>query len=711
MRRYGFARMLFPGILFLSLFSLAYAQEQETPIVCHGDKVEFLEVQQRLEATGHVIVIYEDVKISCDKISIALDTKQGVAEGNIVVYQKDSVMTGDKAEYNFAKATGTVYKAGYASQLIYGSGPVAIREGPKEITLRKSYMTTCDLAQPHYRMHAKTAKIILDDRVVMYNVIVYCFNIPLFYLPYYSYSLKPDRVKVTVIPGKDKDWGFFLLTAWRYEFSQQLKGILHLDYREKKDFASGFDNYYKTQKFGNGFVKAYYMNERDLISKNLWKQPRITKERERYMIQHRHSWDIDQDTDLRFEYWGVSDTDILKDYFYRKDYQRGPSPNSYLSISRARPNYTMSFLGQRRFNKVFERTEYQPELKLNIPVLRIETGGSRIYWQSENSFANLSKKEAYPSNVDEDTVRADTYHRLSYAGKLAFLNITPYVAGRETYYTKDKYGERDWFRGAFYTGVNMQTKFFRIFNVSTNKWGLDINNLRHVITPSVGYEYIRKPTIASDKLVQFDGLDSIGRKNQFTFSLENKLQTKRAGTAIDLARLTVSTNYDYRLPGGSKFSDVNFDFEFTPFNWMTIEFDTAYDHLQDRFKTFNLDIYAEKEDKWKCGFGYRYGHESYSEATFEVSFKPTPLWKLGIYERFMFKGYPNNLKKVYDLREQEYRLVRDLHCWTAETIYNVSRGEGESIYFVLRLKAFPEMPFEFDRRYHRPKPGSQSPIR
>jgi len=694
----------------------AFAEEEKAPIVCHGERIEFLEGQQRLIAEGQAEVFYEDVKITCDRIEIALDTKLGHAQGNVIVYQKDSILTGDEVDYNFDTQSGTVYKAGFASQLIYGKGPEAVKEGPSEITMQHAYMTTCDLERPHYRIHARTAKVYLDDKVVMRHVIVYVSELPLFYLPYYSYALKPDRPKVTVLPGKDKDWGFYVLTAWRYELNRYLKGILRLDYRERRDFASGFDNYYQTGSFGKGFLKTYYMNERTLESKRLWKQPRTTHERERYMIQHRHSWDIDQDTDLRFEYWGVSDTDILKDYFYRKEYQREqPSTESYLSIVRSRPYYTTSFLGKRRFNKVFERVEYQPQLKLDVPSLKIGGADSKYYWRSENSFANLSKKEAHPSDVDEDTVRFNTYNQISRVSKLGFLHITPYVGGRETFYTKDKYGEHDWWRGAFYTGVDIETKFYRIFDINSNKWGLDLNKLRHVITPKLTYNYIRKPTIGSEKLVSFDGEDSLTRLNQFAFSLENKLQTKRKEgdklISIDLARLTISTNYDYRLPGGSKFSDVNFDFEFTPFNWLIFECDAAYDHLQDRFTTFNFDIYAEGADKWKCGLGYRYAHEDHSEAIFEIAFKPTPLWEIGIYERFMFKGYPYNKKKIYDLRQQEYKIVRDLHCWTSEILYTVSRGEGESIYIVFRLKAFPDLPLEFDTDYHRPKEGSQYPIR
>ena len=42
------------------------AEEKKAPIVCHGDKVEFLEARKRLAAEGKVLVIYEDIKITCD---------------------------------------------------------------------------------------------------------------------------------------------------------------------------------------------------------------------------------------------------------------------------------------------------------------------------------------------------------------------------------------------------------------------------------------------------------------------------------------------------------------------------------------------------------------------------------------------------------------------------------------------------------------------
>jgi hypothetical protein len=83
-----------------------------------------------------------------------------------------------------------------------------------------------------------------------------------------------------------------------------------------------------------------------------------------------------------------------------------------------------------------------------------------------------------------------------------------------------------------------------------------------------------------------------------------------------------------------------------------------------------------------------------------LDLRPNNKWRFGIYERF----YPN----TSNLIEQEYRLVKDLHCWEMEITYNVTRGEGQTVWIIFRLKAFPEVAFDWDKQYHRPKPGSQS---
>ena len=83
------------------------------------------------------------------------------------------------------------------------------------------------------------------------------------------------------------------------------------------------------------------------------------------------------------------------------------------------------------------------------------------------------------------------------------------------------------------------------------------------------------------------------------------------------------------------------------------------------------------------------------------------MWYLRVYERINIKNLEADGKKINDLVEQEYAIIRDLHCWTVEITYNVNVKGGESIWVVFNLKAFPDLPIEYGTSYHEPKAGSQ----
>jgi len=111
--------------------------------------------------------------------------------------------------------------------------------------------------------------------------------------------------------------------------------------------------------------------------------------------------------------------------------------------------------------------------------------------------------------------------------KISFLQITPFTGIRETIYDADMNADAR-ARTIFLTGADMSTKFYRVFDVKTNAFGLDINQLRHVITPTVGYAYDHKPTVRASALRQIDSVDDISySNNRFSLGLTNALQTKR----------------------------------------------------------------------------------------------------------------------------------------------------------------------------------------
>jgi len=682
--------LLFTFYFLLSTFYISFAQEKE-PIVVNGDKVEYFAEEKKVEASGNVVITYQDIRLTCDKVTVFTDLKQAEAMGNVHIEEKKGIIEGERVVYNFETKQGILIEAKVQAPPFYGKSEIVKKISESELELKKGYVTTCDLMPPHYRIQSKEISVYLDDKVVARDVIFKAGEVPLMYLPTYVHPLTDKRPRVTIVPGHYKDWGTYLLTAWRYYFSEGAKGRIYLDWRENKGIAEGIDYNYLMKNLGSGKLKLYYMQERD---RNI--PEGFSAEKERFLVQLKHKTKIDKNTEVILEYHRMKDKDFLKDYFFR-EYEKDYQPKTYLLITRSMPFYSLNLLTQKRTNRFYEEVERLPEIKLDINEQKVLE--SPFYFKNTSSLSNLIKKNTAPSDVDTDVVRFDTYNQISIPKKISFLETKPYVGFRETCFTKDINGDENKFRSIFYSGIDLSTRFFRIYNFKTDFLDLDINRIRHVINPQIRYSYIHSPTILSSKLMQFDDIDSISRENRINLYLENKLQTKREDKIVDILRFICDTDYLFKPEEGSRFSDFKFDLELLPYSWLRFEQDLTYDSRDRAFKTVNSDLSASGGEKWYFGVGHRYQRTGESELTSEVFYRINPKWKVRAYERFQFD--------TQDLKEQEYTIYRDLHCWEMEITYNIKRGYGKTIWIVFRLKAFPEMGFEFNKSYHQPKPGSQ----
>jgi hypothetical protein len=299
-------------------------------------------------------------------------------------------------------------------------------------------------------------------------------------------------------------------------------------------------------------------------------------------------------------------------------------------------------------------------------------------------------------------MRVDSNSGLSYPMKIGFIEMTPFVGGRNTYYSKTndplKYNS---IRGFFETGANLSTRFYKIFDVEMEKYGLDIHRLRHIVSPSVSYRFRSEPTLTAGQLDQYDSVDSIDNAHSLEFAIENKLQTKRNDETVDLLRAIIKT--DFRLkehPSKGGFEIISTDIDFKPLDWITFYFDSQYDTQEEYLTTANFDLYIDGGDKWSVDIGKRWNREVDDQLTSEFHYRINPKWKLRTYTRFDLRSGI--------LKEQEFTVRRDLHAWTMDINFNEKRNFGNEIWIVFTLKAFPEMAIDMGTSFNKRKAGSQS---
>ena len=669
-----------------------------------ADRFEFSQETNILYAFGNVVATRQGTILKCDQLEYFRNDKKALAQGNVTLISSNGTLTGDKMLIDMETMRGELELAKIYSYPFYGKGKKMAKIGDNQIRMERGYLTTCDHDKPHFRFASKYYDVFPGEKFIARHVKIYAGNVPLMYVPRFTQRL--DRKPwITFTPGYSKQWGGFLLTQIRPQLFNNASIVFHVDYREKKSVAAGFDINYTIPNYGKGIFRAYYMDESTLNRKHYitfkpfaenYVKPRY---KERFKVEWRHKWKIDDQTNTIFQYYKISDATLLKDYFERQR-DKDSSPATFFLLTRNIRRGTFSFRVEDRVNRFESIVERLPELSFDIP--NAEIGDSSFYLKSVSSYVNLSKKDPAPSVIRKETQRLDTDNELSRPFKVSIVELRPFVGVRETYYSKTKNASQyNVIRGAFRTGSDLSTKFFRIFDVDGRYLGMEINKLRHIVTPSVAYLYTHDPTFPSSSLDQFDGVDSLTHGHKISFSYENKFQTKRNKRIWDLMRAIISTDFNLKEnPGRGGFQDINSDIEITPQDWLKFFLDSSFDTQKQRIKTVNFDIYLNNRNKrWYFDLGKRFSADGDDQITTELGYKINHKWTFTVFNR-------QDIRHGI-LKEQNYKITRDMHEWDMEFNFQSERGEGDEILVIFRLKAFPEAGIEAGTGFNRRKTGSQ----
>ncbi len=676
-------------ILFFRLVSSALVEAAETPIQVHGDAVEYFHTEQKVEGIGHVLIDYENVKLSADKITVYTATKVAVAEGNVTLVQKGSTFTGQRAEYDFAKKVGNVSQMSAVIEPSYFGKAKSIEKlSENHYRARDSYITTCCGDSPFYRIQAQQVDIYPNEKVVAKNAVMYVKNVPILFIPYFvTYFIDFKRFPAQLTPGKNKEWGAFLLSKWRYHLANrpdlQSKGNVLLDTRERRGFGGGVENFFRGDAIGRGGARVYYIDDHE---------PPVDTDAERYRVQWRHQLKITESTALTTEINKLSDATVIKDFFFREEYERDVFPDNYVSLVTSKPEYTFSVLARERLDDFFSVVERSPELRFDTHNRQFSE--TPFYLRQETQFSNL-RKRFVDTDASLDATRLDSNFTLLYAGHVGNMSVTPRVGTRQTYYSRDVNGDTDHIRSAYDPGVDISMKFYKTYDVAVKAWGLDYNQIRHIFTPTVSYFYRQNPTVSATTLQPFDSLDALDKQNFMRFNFENKFQTKNHSGANalvtrEIARVIPFLNADYHT---GHLENVGIDAELRPYPWMGIEADATYDSRTRDFNTANFDFNVGKSN-YNFGVGQSYVQNESSQTTAQIRWKIREDLEIKAYERYEFE---ENKSKEFEATVSK----AFYDCIIVDFTYNHS--DGDTFYFTFRLKAFPEAAFGLSQSYRRPK--------
>jgi hypothetical protein len=299
-----------------------------------------------------------------------------------------------------------------------------------------------------------------------------------------------------------------------------------------------------------------------------------------------------------------------------------------------------------------------------------------------------------------------------------WLNVTPRVGGRYTYYstaTGPGATTDDFSRWVFDTGAEASAKASRVWPGAQNDF-FEVDGLRHIVEPSINYAFIPNPNVSGTNLVpqfdyvmpslrllpitmpEFNSIDSIQGEDVFRFGLHNKLQTKREGQMVNLLDWNVYTDW-YINPNTNQttFSDLYSDLTARPRSWLTLESLTRYE-IQGgelRMSLTTATIRPNNTWSWTVGQFYLRDDTSGSPTALGIGnnlFTSTMLFRLN--ENWGFRALHMFEARTGTMQEQDYTIYRDLRSWTAALTIRLRNGGGGNpndftVAFTFSSKAVP----------------------
>jgi lipopolysaccharide assembly outer membrane protein LptD (OstA) len=138
---------------------LAAQDARPGQVELNGDMVEYSADGNTIIARGNVVVTYEGIVLTCDRVEFERDTKVAYAQGNVKLVSNDSEIFGREMSFNFDTMEGDLNGAKLVSVPFYGTGNKAKRVNDDLIVVEGGFISTSDFDKPEYRLQSERIEI------------------------------------------------------------------------------------------------------------------------------------------------------------------------------------------------------------------------------------------------------------------------------------------------------------------------------------------------------------------------------------------------------------------------------------------------------------------------------------------------------------------------------------------------------------------------
>lgn len=519
---------------------------------------------------GNVDIRIGTYRLQADKVTVYEAENRVVAEGSVVFDQADQArITGSRGEWNYRTKTGYfVDSTGFTNQTQDGTRIYFTADRVEKISLdtiiaTNVQVTACDEDVPKWSFHASKTRIKTGDRVYVYGPKLKLKDVPVFYLPYASVSIKPrDRASGFLTPtfGGSGAKGVRLSTAYYQTLGRSADFTFRSDIYTQRGLGFGGD--LRTRANSRSYLNVGFYAVKDRIF-----GPEAD---DAHPDQGGSSLYVDGVHYFKNGFIAVADVNITSNLAFRQVFSDNiqqaisPEETSQVFINKDHNEYSFNFLARTQVTSLTNariRIRQLPSISIDKrPGIVSFFKELPLYFSFSGSADGVSRKETvedtvqFVSDVGGNPIitpsivqRLDVHPRFELPLNFAGWTITASGAGRVTFYsnsmdpnTRDVLS-RNLTRsyGEFELDVRPPA-FAKDFHRGGGFW------FRHVIEPYVVYRKISGIN-NFDRIIRFDYIDAIADTNEFEFGIANRFFTRRSTENVSDARVTKTEGEDAPL--------------------------------------------------------------------------------------------------------------------------------------------------------------------
>jgi len=197
----GWPRCLAAAALALFVCGAARADDLlvERKYRLHAREVTLDLEHHRSHAQGEAALTYDDLELRADALDADFSERTVSAAGDVCLQRGRERLFADAADYDLDDRAGVLTGARGQVQGLYFSAR-SLEVTPQQMTLSDGSFTTCDAAQPHYRVTAREIVLRPGERVTARRAGLWYGKRRLLTVPHWSQSLRRGQATSPVAP-------------------------------------------------------------------------------------------------------------------------------------------------------------------------------------------------------------------------------------------------------------------------------------------------------------------------------------------------------------------------------------------------------------------------------------------------------------------------------------------------------------------------------